>query len=109
MFSSNFFLGTSTAAAQVETAGAHPWRGLRALDGHVFERTTDHEQRRAEDAEYIARLGTVYRCGVDWSRLQAAPGAPFDPEVVREYRDFFTDLQRRGVRLMFVLHHFCHP
>ena len=74
MFSSNFFLGTSTAAAQVETAGAHPWRGLRALDGHVFERTTDHEQRRAEDAEYIARLGTVYRCGVDWSRLQAAPG-----------------------------------
>jgi beta-glucosidase len=109
MFASNFFFGTSTAAAQVETAGAHPWRGLRTLDGHRFERTTDHEKRRAEDAEYIARLGTVYRCGVDWSRLQAAPGAAFDPEVVREYRDFFTDLQRRGVRLMFVLHHFCHP
>jgi beta-glucosidase len=29
--------------------------------------------------------------------------------VVQEYRDFFSDLQRRGVRLMFVLHHFCHP
>lgn len=108
-FPEHFFWGTSTAAAQVETAGAHPWRGLRAKDGYLFERTTDHEKRRAEDAGYIARFGSIYRCGVDWSRLQTRPLAAFEKDVVDEYRAFFDDLQRRGVRLMFVLHHFAHP
>ena len=108
-FPDHFFWGTSTAAAQVETAGAHPWRGLRAKDGYVFERTTDHEKRRAEDAALIARLGSIYRCGVDWSKLQTEPMAKFEPTVVEEYRVFFEDLRQRGVRLMFVLHHFSHP
>jgi beta-glucosidase len=108
-FPKGFWWGTSTAAAQVETAGEHPWRGLRALDGYVFERTTDHELRREEDAGYIAQFGSIYRCGVDWSRLQRAPYAKFDPRVVTEYRRFFEDLRGRGVGLMFVLHHFAHP
>lgn len=108
-FPKHFFWGTSTAAAQVETAGDHPWRGLVARDGYRFERTTDHELRRGEDAAFIARFGSVYRCGVDWSRLQTAPMAKFEPAVVAEYTTFFEDLRRRGVRLMLVLHHFCHP
>jgi len=108
-FPDQFIWGSSTAAAQVETAGAHPWRGMRALDGYVFERTTDHELRRDEDAAIIARFGAIYRCGVDWSRLQTEPFAKFDPKVVAEYAGFFTDLKSRGVDLMFVLHHFAHP
>ncbi|MFN0015301.1 MAG: family 1 glycosylhydrolase, partial [Saprospiraceae bacterium] len=91
------------------TAGDHPWHGLTAKDGHRFLRTTDHEQRRAEDAEYIARFGSVYRCSVDWSRLQPAPLAKFDPQVVDEYCTFFEHLKKKGVSIMFVLHHFCHP
>lgn len=109
VFPDGFLWGSSTAAAQVETAGQHPWKGLKALDGHVFERTTDHELRRSEDAQLIARLGSVYRCGVDWSRLQTEPYAKFDPEVVAEYRAFFEDLRQRNVAIMFVLHHFAHP
>ncbi|MCB9306791.1 MAG: family 1 glycosylhydrolase [Lewinellaceae bacterium] len=108
-FPTGFFWGTSTAAAQVETASGHPWRGLQAKDGYVFERTTDHELRRVEDAGYIARLGSIYRCGVDWSRLQPEPFAKFDKSVVREYTEFFDLLREKGVRLMFVLHHFAHP
>jgi beta-glucosidase len=108
-FPTSFFWGTSTAAAQVETATNHPWKGMRALDGYVFERTTDHELRRQEDAAYIARLGSVYRCGVDWSRLQQQPFEKFDPAVVEEYRQFFQNLRDRGVGLMLVLHHFAHP
>ncbi|MDX2135100.1 MAG: family 1 glycosylhydrolase [Saprospiraceae bacterium] len=108
-FPPHFFWGTSTAAAQIETAGDHPWRGVKAFDGEIFVRTADHELRRSEDAAYIARLGSVYRCGVDWSRLQRAPMATFDPDVVAEYQTFFEDLRSKGVRLMFVLHHFCHP
>ena len=108
-FPDHFFWGTSTAAAQVETAGDHPWRGLVAKDGYRFERTTDHELRREEDAGYIARFGSIYRCGVDWSRLQPEPMGKFEPEVVVEFRGLFKLLTEKGVKLMFVLHHFCHP
>lgn len=108
-FPDGFFWGTSTAAAQVETAGDHPWRGLRARDGCVFDRTTDHEKLRTQDAQFILRLGGIYRCGVDWSRLQAEPFARFDKRVVAEYCSFFEKLQKGGVGLMFVLHHFAHP
>lgn len=108
-FPKQFFWGTSTAAAQVETAGDHPWRGLQTIDGHRFERTTDHELRRTEDAGYIARFGSVYRCGVDWSRLQTQPMAKFDPLVVDEYCTFFEHLKSKGVSIMLVLHHFSHP
>lgn len=108
-FPDHFIFGTSTSAAQTETATDHPWRGVRASDGHIFERTTDHEKRRMEDAELIARLGKVYRCGVDWARLQKFPMAPFESDVVAEYSDFFSRLRELGVDLMFVLHHFCHP
>ncbi|MBK8967885.1 MAG: family 1 glycosylhydrolase [Lewinellaceae bacterium] len=108
-FPTNFFWGTSTAAAQVETAGEHPWKGLVAKDGHIFERTTDHEIHREQDAGFIARFGSVYRCGVDWSRLQTKPMAKFDPAVTDEYCTFFETLQTRGISLMFVMHHFCHP
>ncbi|MBL7828596.1 MAG: family 1 glycosylhydrolase [Saprospiraceae bacterium] len=108
-FPSHFFWGSSTAAAQVETASDHQWKGLKAADGHVFQRTTDHEKRRSEDADLIARFGSIYRCGVDWSRLQHAPFEKFDPQVVQEYRDFFELLQKKEVGIMLVLHHFAHP
>lgn len=108
-FPDDFKWGTSTAAAQIETASDHNWRGVVANDGAVFERTTDHELRREEDAKHISRFGTVYRCGVDWARLQSSPKAAFDVDVVAEYKDFFADLQQRGMEIMFVIHHFTHP
>lgn len=108
-FPSGFFWGSSTAAAQVETASAHQWKGLRAQDGYVLDRTTDHELRRSEDAAIIARFGSIYRCGVDWSRLQSEPFGKFHAGVVEEYRQFFKDLESRGIGLMLVLHHFAHP
>lgn len=108
-FPDGFFWGTSTSAAQVETASAHSWRGIRARDGYVFENTTAHESLREIDARYIAGFGSVYRCGVDWARLQASPFAPFDPEVVQEYRQFFRQLNDSGARILFVMHHFANP
>jgi beta-glucosidase len=109
VFPAGFEWGTSTAAAQIETASAHNWKGVVAKDGAIFERTTDHELRREEDIEHIARFGTIYRCGVDWARLQTAAKTPFVPEVVEEYRDFFVALKARGMNIMFVIHHFTHP
>ncbi len=108
-FPKGFIWGSSTAAAQVETAGDHNWNGIKAMDGYTFTRTTDHEKRRDEDIEYITQFGSMYRCGADWSRLQTKAFAPFDPEVVEEYRDFFKKLNARGTKIMFVIHHFMNP
>ena len=108
-FPDDFHWGTSTAAAQIETASDHQFRGLRARDGYLFERTTDHERRRLADVDLIARFGSVYRCGVDWARLQSRPFAAFSRAVVGEYRELFAALGGRGVRVMLVLHHFAHP
>ncbi|HMQ49734.1 MAG TPA: family 1 glycosylhydrolase [Saprospiraceae bacterium] len=108
-FPSDFFWGTSTSAAQVETASNHNWKGIKSRDGFVFDRTTDHEKRRKEDIQYITQFGTVYRCGVDWARLQKAPLAPFDEAVVVEYQAFFQELNDAGTRVLLVLHHFTNP
>ncbi|MEL6968572.1 MAG: family 1 glycosylhydrolase [Bacteroidota bacterium] len=109
VFPPDFEWGTSTAAAQIETASDHNWKGVVAKDDAVFERTTDHELRRDEDLEHISRFGTIYRCGVDWARLQPEEGADFVAEVVDEYRTFFEALRARGMKIMFVIHHFTHP
>ena len=108
-FPEHFFWGTSTSAAQVETAFAHQWKGLEAFDQFIFERTTDHEKQRFEDAEFIKQLGSVYRCSVDWSRLQSSPYADFDLAVVEEYQHFFAYLNDEQVRILFVMHHFANP
>ncbi|MEZ5044260.1 MAG: family 1 glycosylhydrolase [Saprospiraceae bacterium] len=104
-----FFWGSSTSAAQTETATAHNWKGFKAKDGFVFERTTDHELRREEDIGYIKQFGKVYRCSVDWAKLQAAPFAPFDEVVVEEYQTFFAQLNDEGIDILFVFHHFAQP
>lgn len=108
-FPTGFLWGTSTSAAQIETASDHNWKGFQAKDGHIFNRTTDHEKRRLSDVDHIARFGSIYRCSVDWARLQTAPFAVFNKVAVAEYREFFEALNGRGVKIMFVLHHFTHP
>ncbi len=108
-FPEDFIWGTSTAAAQIETASDHEWNGVESKDGYVFRRTIDHELRRDEDLGYICMFGEMYRMGVDWARLQPRPLAPLDPVVVKEYRDFMLALKANGMQIMFVVHHFTNP
>jgi hypothetical protein len=56
IFPENFIFGTSTAAYQIETAFEHDWCDVRARDGHLFNRTTDHEKRYEEDVSIIAEM-----------------------------------------------------
>lgn len=109
IFPGDFIFGTSTAATQIETAFDHDWGGFKARDGHIFERTTDHELRFREDAKIIASLAPGYRMGLSWSRLQRGPMQELDPETVHLYKEFLRDLRDRGVQIMMVLHHFTNP
>lgn len=109
LFPKDFIFGTSTAAAQIETAFEHDWQGVKAKDGNVFDRTTDHELRFKEDAEIIASLAPYYRMGLMWSRLQRGPREPLHEPTVAAYKSFLDDLKARGVKVMMVLHHFTNP
>jgi len=108
-FPEGFIWGTSTAAAQIETAFDHQWKGVKSKDGYVFEETIAHERMRDTDVGFISQFGSMYRCGVDWSRLQRSAFQPFDLEVVEEYQLFFRALKERGMDIMFVIHHFTNP
>jgi len=108
-FPDNFNFGTSTAAAQIETAYEHDWLGVKARDGRHFDRTTDHEKRFREDAEIIASLAPNYRMGLMWSKLQREPNGIFHPDTALGYHQFLQDLKSKGVNIMMVLHHFANP
>ena len=108
-FPNEFTFGTSTAAYQIETAFEHEWLGVKSKDGHVFDRTCDHEKRFKEDAEIIAHCAPSYRMSLMWSKLQREPFGVLHQETVDEYRSFLDDLKRRGVKIMMVLHHFTNP
>jgi beta-glucosidase len=108
-FPDHFRFGTSTAAAQIETAFQHDWQGWVANDKSVFERTTDHEHRWEEDIDIIASLADNYRMSLMWSKLQQAPLAPLNVEAVTHYRQLMLKLQEKGVDIMLVLHHFSNP
>ncbi len=108
-FPDQFFFGTSTASYQIETPFEHDWQGEKSRDGYVFDRTSDHEKRFAEDAAIIAHCAPNYRMSLMWSKLQRAPYAEFDAATVEEYRTFIEDLKTRGVNIMMVLHHFTNP
>lgn len=108
-FPDDFIFGTSTAAAQIETAFDHDWQGFKSRDGSIFDRTTDHEQRFTEDAEIIASLAPSYRMGLMWSKLQREPFGTLNRESAQQYHTFLQDLKSRNVSIMMVLHHFTNP
>lgn len=108
-FPKEFIFGTSTAAYQIETAVGHDWCDVRARDGFVFNRTTDHEKHYAEDVESISSLAPHYRMSLMWSRLQHGPMGRFNPTTVEEYTHLLDLLEQRGVKIMMVLHHFANP
>jgi len=109
LFPKDFIFGTSTAAAQIETAFEHDWEGFVTPDQYTFTRTTDHELRFREDASLIASLAPHYRMSLMWSKLQREPLAPFHPETTRQYHEFLSLLRAKGVTVMMVLHHFTNP
>jgi beta-glucosidase len=108
-FPPDFLFGTSTSAYQIETAFEHDWKGVQAMDGNVFEGTTDHEKRHEEDVEIISSLAPNYRMSVMWSRLQRKAFGEFEADAKQEYHLLLKALREKKVSIMMVLHHFANP
>lgn len=108
-FPDSFAFGTSTSASQIETPFEHDWINVRARDGHVLDRTTDHELRTEEDIQIIASLAPNYRMGLMWSKLQREPFGKFDEETRQHYHKLMSGLKAKDVNIMLVIHHFANP
>ncbi len=108
-------LGVATAAVQIEGGNqANSWYDWARTPGHIAdgsspERATDHWNRWREDTDLMAGLGIAdYRMGVEWARIEPAPGE-FDDEAIRHYREELAYLRERGVAPLVTLHHFSNP
>ena len=85
-FPDHFIFGTSTAAVQIETAHEHDWQGFKARDNAVFQRTTDHEKRFAEDAALLDKL----RSFLKQESVLSARVVPGKEEEGAKFRDYFA-------------------
>ncbi|MEU0405805.1 family 1 glycosylhydrolase [Streptomyces sp. NPDC006197] len=110
-----FLWGASTSAHQTEGGNTHSdWWAFEhsGLTDRVEEPSgvaCDSYHRWPEDMDLLAGLGfTDYRFGIEWARIEPAPGE-FDADAVAHYRRMVEGARARGLRPLVTLHHFTHP
>ena len=109
-FPENFLWGTATSPTQVEGHIENEWTRFTAQDGGNCHLACDHYHRYPEDIGWMSQLGVnAYRFGIEWSRLQASPFAPLNPNELARYVDLLDRLRAVGITPMVVLHHFSNP
>jgi beta-glucosidase len=109
-FPEHFLWGAATSPTQVEGHVVNEWTDYVAADGGHCRVACDHYHRYEEDVDWMARLGVnAYRMGIEWSRLQPAPGAPLDRNELDRYVHLLDCLKAAGITPMVVLHHFSNP
>ncbi|MFD0273402.1 family 1 glycosylhydrolase [Kitasatospora sp. NPDC127111] len=113
MLSDDFLFGTSTSAHQTEGNNTNSdWWLLEHAGGRVTEPSgdgADSYHRWREDMDLLAGLGfTDYRFGIEWARIEPAPGR-FSHAALAHYRRMVDGALERGLRPMVTLHHFTAP
>jgi beta-glucosidase len=69
----------------------------------------NHWEKFKEDVQLIKNLGvTVYRCSIDWARVQPHEGY-FDTVALQHYHELFDELAKNNIEVMVTLHHFVNP
>jgi beta-glucosidase len=109
-FPDQFLWGTATSTTQIEGHINNEWTDFVARDGGDCRIACDSYHRYAEDIEWMRQLGVnAYRLGIEWSRLQSAPGARLNEAELARYIDQLDRLRAAGITPMIVLHHFSNP
>jgi beta-glucosidase len=108
-----FLWGASTSGHQVEGGNVlSDWWQLEHRPGTPFERSgdaVDHYHRYPEDMRLLADAGlTAYRFGIEWSRIEPAPGEISRAEL-QHYRRMIDTALSLGLTPVVTLHHFTSP
>jgi beta-glucosidase len=114
-----FLLGAATSAHQIEggthndwtewEAGRYPDGQPHVLDGASAARAADSWNLWRADLAALQLIGAnVYRLGIEWSRLEPAPGA-WDAAAAARYHEMFAALRAAGITPLVTLHHFTLP
>ena len=110
----DFLLGTATAALQIEGGDRknnwYRWcEQGRIKDGAHCLRANDHYNRVEEDIALMQAMhNETYRLGLEWSRIEPAPGQ-WSQEGLDHYRRELELLLAAGITPLVTLHHFSHP
>lgn len=138
LFPNDFLWGASTASHQVEGNTVNQWSAWelahanelaktakRRLDwlpvwdnirqqaqrpeNYISGRAIEHFTRYREDFALLTQLNlNAFRFGLEWSRLQPAPGA-WDVQAVEYYRRYIAQLRKQGIEPVVTLWHWTVP
>ncbi|TVU58469.1 glycoside hydrolase family 1 protein [Paenarthrobacter nitroguajacolicus] len=109
-----FLWGASTSPHQTEGGNVHSdwWFLENDPNSFVSERSgdaTDSYNRYPEDMRLLADAGlTAYRFGIEWARIEPAPGEFMQVEL-DHYRRMIETAQGLGLTPVVTLHHFTSP
>jgi len=114
-----FFLGAATSAYQIEGGnhndwtewekGSYPDGTPHVAGGASAARIADSWNLWRSDLAALQLIGAnFYRLGVEWSRLEPAPGV-WDEAAAARYREMFAALRAAGITPMVTLFHFTLP
>ncbi|GAB2844673.1 family 1 glycosylhydrolase [Actinocorallia aurea] len=107
-----FLWGASTAPHQIEGNNLNTdwWMREQLMPG--MERSgdaVDSYHRFAEDMRLLAEAGlNSYRFGIEWARIEPAPGRYSNAELAH-YRRMIDTALELGLKPVVTLHHFTHP
>jgi beta-glucosidase len=114
-----FLLGAATSAYQIEggarndwtlwEAGRYPDGRPHVADGASAARAADSWNLWRSDLAALETLGAnVYRLGIEWSRLEPAPGV-WDQAAAARYREMLAALRAARIEPLVTLYHFTLP
>ncbi|XVU28658.1 family 1 glycosylhydrolase [Actinoplanes sp. CA-054009] len=111
-FPAGFLWGAATAPHQIEGNNVNSdfWQAEAAMPG--MERSgdaCDSYHRYAEDMRLLAESGcNAYRFGIEWARVEPAPGL-FSRAELAHYRRMIDTAVGLGLTPVVTLHHFTNP
>jgi beta-glucosidase len=109
-----FLFGASTAPHQVEGNNVNSdWWQLEHAPGTFVSEPSgdaaDSYHRWREDMDLLSDLGSnAYRFGIEWARIEPAPGL-FSRAAIAHYRRMVEGALERGLRPVVTLQHFTVP
>ncbi|HRQ97695.1 MAG TPA: family 1 glycosylhydrolase [Candidatus Saccharibacteria bacterium] len=137
-FPKRFLWGAATAAHQVEGGNHNQWtvwelenaKSLAAQSeyqigdygswdrikasaktpgNYVSDKLADHYNRYNEDFDMLQKMNmNAFRFSIEWSRVEPSEGV-WSVEAISHYKDYLTELKKRGIEPIVTLFHFTLP